>query len=72
MLWPLELRISRGFAPDPRGRSAGTRRGPVKKKFESLGVEAPGWPGARREHTGSIRLTGNAARWDGSAVKNVK
>ncbi len=29
--------------------------GPVKNRFAFLGVEAPGWQGARREHTGSIR-----------------
>jgi hypothetical protein len=35
-------------------------------------VEEPGWQGARREHTGSIRPTRNAARQDGSAARNVK
>ena len=37
-----------------------------------MGVEAPGWQGARTEHPGSIRPTRNAARRDGSAARNVE
>ena len=36
------------------------------------GVEAPGWQGARRVHTGSIRPTSNAARRDKSAAEHGK
>ena len=45
---------------------------PVKNKFALGGVAAPGWQGARGEHTGSIRPTSNAARWDASAAENGK
>ena len=47
-------------------------KGPAKNTFAFLGVEAPGWQGTRREHTGSIRPTSDAARRDGSAARNVK
>ena len=45
---------------------------PVKNEFALVGVAAPGWQGARGEHTGSIRPTRNAARRDGSAATNGK
>ena len=35
------------------------------------GAEAPGSPGARSEHAGSMRLTSNAARRDASAYEAV-
>ena len=47
-------------------------KGPVKNRFAFLGVEAPAWQGVRREHTGSIRPTSNAAKRDASAARNVK
>ena len=53
-------------------RGSSGSKGPVKKKFALLGVEAPGWEGARREHPGSIRPMSNAARRDGAAANNVK
>ena len=45
-------------------------KGPRKNKCPFWGVEAPGWPGARRERTGGIRPTSNAARRDRSAFEN--
>ena len=47
-------------------------KGPRKNRFPFWGVEAPGWQGARREHTGSIRPTSNAARRDASAAEHGK
>ncbi len=47
-------------------------KGPRKNNFPFWGVEALGWLGARREHTGSIRPTSNAARRDASAAENGK
>ena len=48
-------------------------KGPRKNTCPFLGVEAPAWPGARREHTGSIRprqgMVQRRPLWDGSAVK---
>ena len=68
---------SRATTRRPSGEGDGSAaarpiRGPVKNRFAFLGVEAPGWQGARREHTSSIRPTRNAARRDGSAARNVK
>ena len=53
-------------------RGSSGSKGPGKNKFALLGVEAPGWEGARREHFGSIRPMSNAARRDGAAANNVK
>ena len=53
-------------------RGSSGSKGPGKNKFALLGVEAPGWEGARREHPGSIRPMSNAARRDGSAANKVK
>ena len=46
--------------------------GPGQEYVRIWGVETLGWQGARREHTGRIRPTRNAARREGSAAKNVK
>ncbi len=63
-----------GSRPAPRRATAGTAGssplaagrsvcGSGQKSVRILvGVEAPGWQGARREQTGSIRPTSNAAR----------
>jgi len=59
---------ARAIERDARSSS----KGPVKNKFAFLGVEAPGWQGARREHPGSIRPTSNAARQNASAAENGK
>ena len=37
-----------------------------------LGVEAPGWQGARNAHTGRMQATSNAARQDASAASMVQ
>jgi len=47
-------------------------QGPRKHTFRLWGLEAPGWPGARTEHTGSIRPTNNAARRDASAAERAE
>ena len=52
--------------------ASGRERPPGRAGSHSMDVEALGWQGARREHTGSIRPTSNAARRDGSAARNVK
>ena len=45
-------------------------RGPRKNNYPFWGVEALGWQGTRREHTGGIRPTSNAASRDASAAEN--
>ena len=49
--------------------SAFFAKGPRKNNFPSWGVEARVGQGARREHTGSMRPTSNAARRDASAAE---
>ena len=56
----------------PWGSGDVARRVLSRTSSHFLGVEAPGWEGARREHTGSMRLTSNDASRDGSAARNVK
>ncbi len=56
-----------------RGRDPSSSRraeGPGKNKFSLWGVEARGWQGARRDQTGSMRPTSNAARWNASAAEH--
>ena len=43
-------------------RGSSGSKGQVKNKSALLGVEAPGWEGAKREHPGSIRPMSNAVR----------
>ena len=42
---------------------------PLMNTVSTEGVEAPASQGTRREHTGGMRPTSNAARWDESAAE---
>ncbi len=61
-----------GQAPHTIQKCLITTKGSRKNTFPGLGAETPVWQGARTAHTPRMERTSNAARRDGSTLKQGK